>query len=111
MPPDAPQDWGRFEQQLQDIETTVAALRQRFEEVRGLLQERQALEQQLETPQTPPLRPEAIAEIEQRLEALSAALESTIFDWQALQEPFWQAVRFGGGGIVIGWVLRAIASR
>lgn len=32
-------------------------------------------------------------------------LASRVVSWQHLQEPFWQAVRFGGLGLLLGWVL------
>jgi hypothetical protein len=38
------------------------------------------------------------------LEEVDLMLESRLLN---LWEPFWQAVRFGGLGIAIGWFLRA----
>ncbi|MBD1918001.1 MULTISPECIES: DUF2203 domain-containing protein [Cyanophyceae] len=32
-------------------------------------------------------------------------LASRVVSWQHLQEPFWQAVRFGGLGLLLGWAL------
>ncbi len=32
-------------------------------------------------------------------------LASRVVSWQHLQEPFWQAVRFGGLGLLLGWGL------
>lgn len=44
-----------------------------------------------------------------RLHEATAAFEleliNRIMSWQHLQEPFWQAVRFGGLGILVGWGL------
>lgn len=55
-------------------------------------------------------------ELKQELEALEAelaqvelTLESELFSWDGLREVFWQAVRFGGLGIVVGWLLKTWA--
>jgi hypothetical protein len=36
------------------------------------------------------------------------ALESQLFSWNGIKEVFWQAIRFGGLGMVAGWVLRSM---
>lgn len=102
------EDWQRFEENLTQLERAVQQLRQRFETVRSLQAEQRQIEQQL---QQPDLHPEEIAQLQQRLHTLEGALDEHLFDWRSLQEPFWQAVRFGGLGIVIGWILHAIANR
>ena len=43
--------------------------------------------------------------IEKELEQIELRLESELFKSSSLLEPFWQAVRFLGLGIVIGWFL------
>jgi flagellar motility protein MotE (MotC chaperone) len=48
-----------------------------------------------------------LKQIRQQLETLEVALESQLFSWTGLKEVFWQAVRFGGLGMMIGWVLRS----
>lgn len=48
--------------------------------------------------------------IEQELETLQVNLESSLFSWRSLNEPFWMVVRFAGIGIVIGWLLKSCAS-
>ncbi|MEM6436512.1 MAG: hypothetical protein AAF773_22085 [Cyanobacteria bacterium P01_D01_bin.115] len=105
-PSSSDQDWQTFDADLTQLETSVAVLRQRFEQQRALLQQQRQIEQQL---QMPGLSAQEIGNLQHRLEALELQLESQLFDWQALQEPFWQAVRFGGIGIVLGWILKAIA--
>jgi len=47
--------------------------------------------------------------IQQRITAVEADLASQLFSWRQLQEPFWQAVRFGGLGVIVGWLLRSWA--
>ena len=48
---------------------------------------------------------EELAQMQDRIEALKVTLESHLLSWRELQEPFWQIVRFGGLGLVIGWFL------
>jgi len=38
---------------------------------------------------------------------LETNLESQLFSWTSLKRPFWQIIRFGGLGVVIGWLLRS----
>lgn len=51
-----------------------------------------------------------LQEIGDRLEQVEANLESRLLSWSSFREPFWQIVRFGGLGIIIGIVLRSCAS-
>lgn len=44
--------------------------------------------------------------LEQELSQIELRLESELFKWSQLSEPFWQIVRFVGIGIVIGWLLK-----
>jgi hypothetical protein len=101
-------DWQRFDADLSQLETSIQVLRQRFEQVRQLQTEQLQIEQQM---QSPGLSPEEISALQNRLEDLETQLESSLFDWRSLREPFWQAVRYGGLGIVIGWILRSLISR
>lgn len=107
-PSSSDHDWQRFDADLSQLETSVQVLRQRFEQMRQIQTEQLQLERQL---QAPGLSPEEISQLQQRLEELEMQLESSLFDWRSLREPFWQAVRFGGLGIIIGWVLRSLVSR
>ena len=50
-----------------------------------------------------------LQQINQELEAIEVSLESSLFSWSSLQEPFWLAVRFGGLGVVLGWFLKYLA--
>ncbi|ELS34486.1 MULTISPECIES: hypothetical protein [Pseudanabaena] len=51
-----------------------------------------------------------LQEVGDRLEQVEANLESRLLSWSSFREPFWQIVRFGGLGIIIGIVLRSCAS-
>lgn len=106
--PSAQPDWRTFETQLQEMETAVQGLRQRFDAVQAALQEKQQLEAQVRSPQTDAA---TLKQLQQRLDELELELESTLFSWRSLLEPFWQAVRFGGLGILLGWLLRGFVSR
>ena len=46
-----------------------------------------------------------VAQLQRQADELETALASYIISWQPLKERFWLAVRFGGLGIVVGWVL------
>ncbi len=50
---------------------------------------------------------EQLQTIGDRLEQVEAELESRLIAWSSLREPFWQIVRFGGLGIVIGVILKS----
>ncbi|MBD0342554.1 MAG: DUF2203 domain-containing protein, partial [Microcoleus sp. Co-bin12] len=50
-----------------------------------------------------------LREIEKELETIELNLESRLFSWTSIIGPFWQAVRFGGLGILIGWILKSYA--
>ena len=45
--------------------------------------------------------------INDELAEIEFRLESELFKWSSLSEPFWQIVRFLGIGIVIGWFLNS----
>jgi hypothetical protein len=46
-----------------------------------------------------------LQQLQAAADAFELELASRVLSWQHLQEPFWQAVRFGGAGIVVGWLL------
>ena len=48
-----------------------------------------------------------LQEISDRLEQIEGDLESRLLSWSSFREPFWQIVRFGGIGIIIGVILRS----
>lgn len=69
------------------------------------------LQEQLETPPEQVTRAEEETQLlQQQVEELEAALTSQFFSWQPLREVFWQAVRFGGLGLVVGWLVRGCTS-
>lgn len=50
---------------------------------------------------------EELRQIDRELESIELNLESSLFSWGSIKQPFWQAVRFGGLGILIGWLLKS----
>ena len=51
-----------------------------------------------------------LRQIGQELDKIELNLESRLFSWGSLKEPFWLAVRFGGLGVLIGWFLKSLSS-
>ena len=102
-----------FDLELVEVERSLEALKERYTQVQGdksaqaeLQQQSKQLNQQRH--QTPEIKAE-LRQIKQQLEVLELNLESQLFSWRSLKEPFWQAVRFGGLGVIIGWILKSNA--
>lgn len=106
-----------FATALQEVDASLDALRQRHAQVIAAQAQRSELRAQYNRTQSELSRhrtkqlQEELKAIKKKLEELEIVLESQLFSWSSLKEPFWMAVRFGGVGIVLGWVLRAIATR
>jgi hypothetical protein len=97
---------------LTTLEQAIATLRQRFH-YHQLQRQQATLMAQLASSESDPTDPLTqlhadLQALQQQLTALEATLEAQHLTWGVWVEPFWQAVRFGGAGIVIGWILRAI---
>lgn len=119
-------DDAEFEQAILDLEQSLMTLKQRYSQVKQDAQQQVQLKEQLEpielewrTHQLPELEKEII-NIRDQIQELSLALESALLSsqefqrlfWKGLRqgllsELFWQIVRFGGLGIVIGWLLKS----
>jgi hypothetical protein len=86
--------------QLEEIETRLQQLKVGVSNLVQL--------QQLEAT-TPSGDAAAASQEVMRLQAAADSFElelaSRVMSWQHLQEPFWQAVRFGGLGLLVGWGL------
>ncbi len=112
-PPDAEEP--DFEQALSEVERSLAALKERYAQIqrdrqrqKELQHRREDVRQQLRGKGDKQLRQE-LQQIQAELESIELNLESSLFTWGSLKEPFWQAVRFGGLGIAIGWLLKSCA--
>ena len=98
-----------FEQALQTVEQDLQALKAFYAEIQQDSQQKTALEQQiaevkqaLSQSRSPWLKAE-LRRLKKQLDTLEIALESRFFTWK----PFWQAVRFGGLGLIVGWMLKS----
>jgi hypothetical protein len=93
-----------LEDQLATFKARYLQVQQDQAEKATLLEQQQRLKRSSKNPQ---VRSE-LAAISQRLEELEFHLESSLFSWKNMGDWFWQAVRFLGLGIVIGWWLRSL---
>ncbi|MCL2932882.1 MAG: DUF2203 domain-containing protein [Trichodesmium sp. MAG_R03] len=102
-------------QALAEVESNLAAVKERYFQVQYYQQRKVELQYRLEE-----VRPEVrrqktyklqeeLQQIQTELETIELNLESSLLGWSSIKEPFWQAVRFGGLGIVIGWLLKSCA--
>jgi uncharacterized membrane protein YccC len=106
-----------FEELFAEVARSLQQLRERYDQVQRDQAEQQDLQTQLHRLEYEQKQVQAVADkaeltqqlqqIRQRLEELEFALESQLFSWSGLKEVFWQGVRFGGAGLVLGWFLRA----
>ena len=99
-----------FDREIVALEQTLSAIKQRHADTQLAAQEQVVLTRQRnELKQKGSNHPDAKQELElirSRLTELDLTLESRLLnEWKLMWEPFWQAVRFGGLGIFIGWVL------
>jgi chromosome segregation ATPase len=116
--PDEQPDPGEteFEQTLAEVAENLQSLRDRYEQIKRDRLRQKELQYRREQIRKSPkqngnsssLKAE-IKQIQEQLEIIEINLESSLFSWRSLKEPFWQAVRFGGLGIIIGWLLKSYA--
>lgn len=100
-----------FAKALLEVEDALMTLKARFEQVerdRNLQAELKQRVAELKNSKLSEMRLE-LKEIQAKLEVLEINLESQLFSWNSVKEPFWQIVRFGGLGIIIGWILKSYA--
>ncbi|MCF4966148.1 hypothetical protein [Nostoc sp. CMAA1605] len=102
------------EQELAELERSLSAFKQRYDQVQRDRTEKAQWQQrrqelQHNQHQTPEIKAE-LRQIKQQLELLELNLESQLFSWRSLKKPFWQAVRFGGIGVIIGWILKSLVA-
>jgi septal ring factor EnvC (AmiA/AmiB activator) len=113
------EEFDELDRALAEVEQALDRFKQRYSDVRRDREQIEQLKQRREdvrreAKQTPKgdrshrreLK-EELEHIEAAIETLEIHLESQLFSWKTLKEPFWQAVRFGGLGIVVGWILKS----
>ena len=108
-------DESEFIEALAAVERSLAAVKERYTQIQvdrqrqvELGHRREEIRQSRRQNPLPQLKQE-LREIEKELETIELNLESRLFSWASIIEPFWQAVRFGGLGILIGWILKSYA--
>ena len=102
------------EDQITELELSLDKLKQRYQQIQTdtakkeeLIDRKVEVEEQLkQNNKTDSLKTE-LNLIKKELTDIEFRLESELFKWSQLSEPFWQAVRFLGIGLVIGWFLRS----
>ncbi|MEO1126106.1 MAG: DUF2203 domain-containing protein [Cyanobacteria bacterium J06639_16] len=102
----SPEDLAAFEGALREVDQSLRALKRRYVEIRRAQTQRAQLVDQAQQPDLP--QDELLA-IGHQIEQLEATLESKLFHWAQLKEPFWQVIRFSGLGIILGWILKSCA--
>ena len=109
--PDSDESELTFEQILETVERSLQELKERHAQIehdqplqKELEARSQTVRSQLRQSKSSSLKLE-LQKIETQLEELEFNLESRLFSWAGFKEVFWQAVRFGGLGIVVGWSL------
>jgi chromosome segregation ATPase len=102
-----------FEKEIEEVQQALFALKERYKQVETDRFSQAELQQRLQELnqykyKTKELKAE-LKQIKQQLEMLEVSLESQLFSWRSFREPFWQAIRFGGLGVIIGWMLKSCA--
>jgi hypothetical protein len=97
-----------FEQELMEVERSLEELKNRHSQVKQaetaqapLKLRQEQIKRQLQRAVSPELKAE-LQQIQDSLDDLEVTLESRLFSWE---KPFWQIVRFGGLGVVLGWLM------
>ena len=86
-----------FAREWEEVETWLRFLKAQWQ------QELKNLKQN--SKQTPEIKAE-LTRIQKPWETWEINWESWLFSWNNLKRPFWQAIRFGGLGVIIGWLLK-----
>lgn len=122
-------DDAEFEQAISDLEQSLMTLKQRYFQIQQDLQQQAELseqfgqiEQEWRINQQSELEKELI-NLRDQIQELSVALESALLSnrdlqrlfWKGirqgyLSEVFWQIIRFGGLGLILGWLLKSYTS-
>ncbi|MCS7030839.1 MAG: hypothetical protein NZL92_04850 [Gloeomargarita sp. SKYG116] len=101
-----------WEQALAQLENDLAALKARYAQIQQArstqaeLRHRQAHIREHLRRQHDREAQEELQQIQKQLAELELVLESQLITWSSFKQPFWQAVRFGGLGILIGAALQ-----
>lgn len=89
-------------QQLEGLENRLSQLKTGLS---NLLQLQQLQDRQASHPGEQQAVGNAIADLQRAVDEFELELAAQTVGWQHVKETFWQIVRFGGLGVVIGWIL------
>ncbi|NJL77891.1 MAG: hypothetical protein HC836_09045 [Richelia sp. RM2_1_2] len=117
-----------LQQEILSVEQNLGELKQRYAQIFAdkqrqieLVRHSDEIKRQLQQTTTRTLKAE-LKQIKEKLESLDNALGlfsesylvlfggSVIFTKSGLKDLFWQVVRFGGLGVIIGWLLKSVVS-
>ncbi|MBE9214260.1 hypothetical protein IQ247_16560 [Plectonema cf. radiosum LEGE 06105] len=117
-----------LQQEILSVEQNLGELKQRYAQIFAdkqrqieLVRHSDEIKKQLQQTTTRTLKAE-LKQIKEKLESLDNALGlfsesylvmfggSVIFTKSGLKDLFWQVVRFGGLGVIIGWLLKSVVS-
>lgn len=117
-------EYGEFEAALYDTERSLRELQERYQQIRQAQQRQAEIQQSLqkipfqEKLPSPRLEKQ-LQSLQDELQELSIILESRLLSDEENQglmfaqvlfiEIFWQIVRFGGIGVILGWLLKTWA--
>jgi hypothetical protein len=98
--------------EIQDLERLLVDLRDRYEQIQVDEPLRSQLQAQITAQQKIPATSDQkanlkaeLAKLTDQLDEVEMRLESRLVSWLGLREYFWQIVRFGGFGLLLGWGL------
>lgn len=123
-----PDDSAEFAEAIQEVEKALDRLKDRYRQITDARREKTELEAELGRKERefqdnplPSLETE-LTGIKERIQEIAVILESDLLDNEESQrlyadllrrdllgEIFWQILRFGGIGAVLGWVLKSCA--
>jgi hypothetical protein len=90
---------------MEQLESLESRLNQLKTGLGNLLQLQQLQEQPEVNPAERQAASETLANLQREVDEFELELATQTIGWQHVKETFWQGVRFGGLGVVIGWVL------
>ncbi|MEO1590345.1 MAG: hypothetical protein AAFU71_03520 [Cyanobacteria bacterium J06632_22] len=98
-----PKELKQFETALKETAKDFLALRDRYFEVKKAARRRADLQAQFDPATLPAAERQRL---QKQIDALEETLEGKILAWEMVKEPFWQALRFWGLGLLLGWFIR-----
>ena len=117
--PQIANQWDDIATQIQQLEQDLQEIKQRLELVRQAQIDRTVFDIQqdklkADLGKTQNSQDQAdlkaqIAQIQTQIEIAEVEIESRLVSWQSFREPFWQIVRFGGLGILLGVLIKSCA--